>query len=213
MSDIKPLLEKFYKTGKWEGDFENKIKGAILNFISREGLEQSIRRVLGDSYLDDIYSTLILKLFINKDLILSKPKVSFSYLTAIIKNTVMDVYRKKIYSYEVPVQAMQVSDEEEGNLEEVVFKTEPPAYTPLEVYELFNKVIDKLDEKDMETLCYYIAKEAGENFEVRSLSRDALYKRWERLKKKLRGVLAEVNEELWRAFVDLYMSEVCRKMR
>ncbi|WP_461829005.1 sigma-70 family RNA polymerase sigma factor [Aquifex sp.] len=212
MSDIKPYLEEFYKTGKWQGEFENKIKGAIVSFVSREGLEQSIRRILGDNYLEDIYSTFVLKLLSNKELILSKPKVNFSYLTSMIKNTVMDLYRKKSFAYEVSVQSLQ-DTEEEGKLEEVIFRAETPDFTPLEVYELLRKVINLLDDKDKETLCYYIAKELGEDFEVKSLSRDALYKRWERLKKKLREILEEVNEELWKSFVDLYMSEVCRKMR
>ena len=212
MSDIKPILEEFFKTGKWQGDFENKIKGAIVSFISREGLEQSIKRILGDNYLEDIYSTFILKLLSNKELILSKPKVSFSYLTSIIKNTVMDLYRKKSFAYEVSVQSLQ-DTEDEGNLEEVIFRIEASDYTPLEVYELLKKVINILDDKDKETLCYYISKEVGEDFEVKSLSKDALYKRWERLKKKLREILEGINEELWKSFVDLYVSEVCRKMR
>lgn len=213
MSDIKPVLEEFFKTGKWQGDFENKIKGTIVSFISREGLEQSIKRILGDNYLEEIYSTFVLKLLSNKELILSKPKVSFSYLASMIKNTIMDLYRKKSFLYEISVQAFQDTGEEEGNLEEVIFKIESPNYTPLEVYDLLKKVTSYLDDKDKETLCYYIAKELGEDFEVKTLSKNALYKRWERLKKKLREILEEINEELWKYFVDLYMSEVCRKIR
>ena len=35
LSYIKPVLEEFFKTEKWQGDFENKIKGTMVSFISR----------------------------------------------------------------------------------------------------------------------------------------------------------------------------------
>lgn len=211
MNDIKEVLERFYRTGRWERGFEERIKNAITRFISREGLESSIRRLLGDSYLEDIYSTFILRLLSSKELLLSKREISFGYLTAMIKNTVMDVYRKRALAYEVSIHSLWPDNEDD--LEEVIFRTAPPSYHPLELLELFDKVVGMLDDKDRETLCYYIAKELGEKFEMKDLSKDALYKRWERLKKKLGENLSEINEELWRAFMDMYMSEVCDKIR
>ena len=212
MENIKPIIEKFYKTGKWEGDFESKIKGFIKNFVSSKGLDETIRRIVGDDYVEEVYSVFTIKLFENKELILSKENVSFGYLTAMIKNAIMDIYRKRAMNYEISIQSLQNPDKE-GNLEDVIITQEPPKYYPIEVEELFNKILKLLDEKDKETLCYYISKQLGEEFEVKTLSKDALYKRWERLKKKLRENLEEVNTELWKAFIDLYMSEVCDKLR
>lgn len=212
MENIKPIIEKFYRTGKWDGDFENKIKGFIKNFVSSKGLDETIRRIVGDDYVEEVFSMFIIKLFENKELILSKEKVSFSYLTAIIRNAIMDIYRKRAMNYEISVQSLQ-NPEEERNIEEIIFVDNSPAYYPIEVEELFNKILELLDEKDKEALCYYISKGLGEEFEVKTLSKDALYKRWERLKKKLRENLEEINSELWKAFVDMYMSEVCNKLR
>lgn len=212
MKDIKPLVEKFYETGKWEDDIEGKIKSFIRNFVISKKLEKGIKRILGDDYVEEIYSLFILKLLKNKDLLLSKKSISFSYLISIVKNVIFDFYRKRAMNFEVSVQSLHYSYEE-GNLEEVIFKQEPPEYYPIEVYELFNKILKIFDEKDKETLCYYLFKQFGEEFKVKSLSKDALYKRWERLKKKLRENFGEINLELWTAFVELYVSEVCKKLR
>jgi hypothetical protein len=210
LSDLKPVVEKFLKTGRWEGDWEEKFKGYIKSVISSRELESTIRSFIGDDYLKEIYSCFVEKIFLSKETLLSKPYISPSYMYSFIRNVVMDLLRRKYMGVEISVGSL---GREEGDLEEVFFKTLPPEHHTLEARAVLIEILDITDDKDREVLCYYFCKELGIEFEVRSMSKQAVYKRWERLRKRIRKHVGGVNANLWKEVMDLFVSEVCSELR
>lgn len=200
MTDIKPIIEEFLKTGRWKEGWEERIKGYIEDAAFSLNLTDFLKKALGDDYVDEIRSILSLKLFSNKETLLSKPFISPSYLYSLIKNIVADIGRKKQLRVETSV-------------ENPIFVAPPQSFHPIEAEELLKEILRITDEKDRMVLCYYVYKELGEEFEVKGMSKEAVYVRWSRLKKKIKEHVKGVSSEVWRAFVDLYRSEVCSKLR
>lgn len=200
MTDIKPIIEEFLKTGRWKEGWEERIRGYIEDAAFSLNLTDFLKKALGDDYVDEIRSILSLKLFSNKETLLSKPFISPSYLYSLIKNIVADIGRKKQLRVETSV-------------ENPIFVAPPQFFHPIEAEELLKEILRITDEKDRMVLCYYVYKELGEEFEVKGMSKEAVYVRWSRLKKKIKEHVKGVSSEVWRAFVDLYRSEVCSKLR
>ena len=77
--------------------------------------------------------------------------------------------------------------------------------------ELLNAVMDILKEDDIKVMCYYFCKELySEEIELEGLTKTNLYKRWERLKKKLAQELPYVpTREEFREFAERFVSDVC----
>lgn len=200
VTDIKPVIEEFLRTGRWRDNWEERIRGYIENAVSSLNLTDFLKRSLGDDYDKEIYSVLVLKLVSNKEILLSKPFISPSYLYSLIRNIVADIGRKKQLRVEI-------------STENPLFVEPHPSFHPLEVKDLLEEILKITDGKDRVVLCYYVCKELGEDFEVKDMSMDTVYVRWSRLKKKIREHIRGVSPEVWRSFMELYRSEVCSKLR
>jgi len=125
----------------------------------------------------------------------------------------VDVLNSSRPPIEASTNDIKIKDEEGKvlNFEEVIPETRKD-YS-LEVENLFNIFMKVLSEKDIEVLCYYLYKEFySREIQISGLSKSALYKRWERLKKKLVSELPYIpDEEEFREFAEKFLSEVCNK--
>jgi len=177
-------------------------------------MESLLRTRIGDDYPEEVLSALILKLFSMKEAILRKEEVNRSYIRKVIRSCLVDAVNKEagvtIVSTNNPVKY-----DEEGRVREFeeLFGHEENKDMEIEAKELFDEILSILSEKDIDTLCYYLnTKIYKREVKIKGMSKDALYKRWERLRKKIRKRLAYMpSEEEIRVFAERFLSEVCAK--
>ncbi len=203
MAEVKDRILAFL-----EGSEREYFKQLIRKEAVKSGLDTLLRKKIGDDYEDEILSVLYLKLYVMKEELKAKPKINHSYLSRVIYTCMVDTLNGN-------TEEKVILRDEEGNVRdfEEVFGEERDYDINPSSEELFRAVKDKLKDKDVDVLCYYLYKELY-SIEIKpeGMNKTTLYKRWERLKKKLAGLFPFVpTEEEFREFAEKYLSEVCEK--
>lgn len=205
MKDYKQILEGFIRGGKKE---ELYIRNIVKQFTTLYMDEVFINK-LGNDYEEEIISKLREKLISSKSW-KSYSYISKNYLRSIVKNLIADMFEE-----EFPVISLQEKIHEDGEesltYEGIISDTREAL---AEVYGnlIFEKLVMSIDEQDITVLCYYFNKALyGVEIELKEISKDNLYKRWERLRnKKLKKIFEDVTQEEFRIAVERFLSEVCR---
>ena len=215
---IFPLLkgEKIQDFPKFEAKIKRLIKKTFKNLFTPE-IERLFKKYYGSTYIDDIFQEFLIRLLQTKDMVLNLDFIHERYLIKIIENL---IYRHLTSNFKF--HNKKVSLEEVPYLEENVVAIEGfPSYTydytkKLKIIHWTDVLSRRLKEAEQEILCYYLFKSfLNREFPIK-FSSTVIYKRWERLKKKLKNVFGrevkgESLEEL-QEFFEFYVSEVCEKM-
>lgn len=207
MRDYRQLLEGFIQGGKKEEDYIRKL---VKQAISPHMVKVFVNRI-GDDYEEEIISELKYRLIKQSEIWKSRPYISIQYLRSIIKNLVIDILKGE----KTPLYSLQTKVfEEEGKsitYEDILPDTRE-SFAEAESNLLFEKLIKSIDERDIPVLCYYFNKHLYDaEIELKGISRDNLYKRWERLRKgKLREVFMDATHDEFRVAVERFLSEICK---
>lgn len=195
------------------GNIDKKFERLIKALIFKEAFkfEQVLRKKYGDDYVEELYSDFVEKVLRSKGVIQNSDHISTGYIRTIIRNLLMDKingsYQYKHYSLSEPVF---ISDEGNEVSFEEVLKEERVPVAVSEMQNLIKAIKEDLEDRDLLVLCYYVHYYLyGEKREMRGLSRANLYKRWERLKPYMKRLFDGLREEEVRAFMEIYLSEVC----
>jgi hypothetical protein len=123
----------------------------------------------------------------------------------------------KIVEKEVNLDDLSLTQEEDKEQEIRVEGLLPPVFVNFLEDSALNHLVlslkEKLTKKELETLCWYVNKAYKQNPKEVKVSDNALYKRWERLKPKLKKILGEEVLEGTSADKLFYAikSEICDK--
>ncbi|MEJ5339862.1 MAG: hypothetical protein ACK42C_06985 [Aquificaceae bacterium] len=209
MKDYKALLSGFLYGGKKEENYIRKLIQVSVNPY----MKSLLVRKIGDDYEEELLSELRFRLIKNKDYWQSLEFISLNYLKSMIRNLLVDTInggRVEVYSLQV-----QVFEEETAKplTYEDILKDTRHAFVEAEGNTLFDALMRVIREEDVPVLCYYLGKSLyGVEVELSGLSRDNLYKRWERLRKgRLKEVFDGAEPEELRIAVERFLSEVCEK--
>ncbi|WPM32066.1 hypothetical protein IAE16_09630 [Hydrogenobacter sp. T-2] len=209
MRDYKQLISGFLYGGVKE---ENYMKKLIRSSLSQY-MDALLRRKFGDDYEEEVLSELRLRLINNKDYLQRLEYINLHYLKTLIRNFLVDIIngeRIEVYSLQ-----KQVFEEEEAKpvVYEDKLRDTRHHFAEVEGSTLFEALMKNLKDGDMVVLCYYFYKYLyNSEIELRDISKDNIYKRWERLRKgKLKEILGDASPEEIRAMVERFLSEVCQK--
>ncbi len=152
---------------------------------------------------EDLFSEVVLRLYEKKEHILTifegKEEGLASYIRTMIKNILNDALLSMSKN---PIDNIYIDSryEDEGAVpDEERFRVEAvDVITRLEAKEVMMKFESNLREEDFKLLCYMLEnkvddKDKMEKTLFKDISKDALYKRVERLKKKLSQIVQENN--------------------
>lgn len=186
----------------------------IRKLVRSMEIEPLFKRRFGDDYAEEVLSDLRLKVFLmfNAGKIEDKDFISLSYVRKMIRSCVVDALNGEFKMKTVSMENLNY----EGQEGEVVsfeenIAVEEDKDLSLEAESLFEAIMRILSDKDMDVLCYYLYKAMySEEVVPEGTSKTNLYKRWERLKKKIAKELPYTpSEEEFREFAERYLSEVC----
>lgn len=185
-------------------DYSRIIKGIINGSLKWNSAEYSALRELifsisrtilgnpGYDELEEIESEFLYRIFEYKDRFLDAKFISQNYIRKMVKNIIVDLYSKKerVFSeFEV-----ENKDGKVFTLEDFV-GVEDTNRLMVEVEQALERIRAVLKEKDYEVLCYYVLKKLhGVKIEI-SISEDNLHKRWERLKKRIEPIFADMSQK------------------
>ena len=183
-------------------------------------VEKLFHKFYGPDYLKTLASELIFKIVSQKDSFLKMPYISEKYL---LKTALSIIYFHlssgfKIVEKEVNLEDLSLTQEEDKEQEIRVEGLLTPVFVNFLEDSALNHLVlslkEKLTKKELETLCWYIYKAYKQNPIGVKASADALYKRWERLKPKLKKILGEEVLEGTSAEKLFYVikSEICDKL-
>ncbi len=212
MSAHREILE-FLMYGKEEG-FEI-VKNIFFKQLSHE-IFQSLRK---NEDKDDLFFSFMEKLFSKRENIIQlfsqQDKGLPSYIRQMARNFLLDLLKKKSVLEEKIV--LNNEDDEEDYLE-TKFGQEINFLLSLEIEEIKKIFNAKLKDDEVKLLCLYLNKDKQEEYMrlfFDGLSKDALYKRVERLKKKLGEIIRDNGFSL--SGVECYFSDVlqeeCKQLR
>jgi len=199
-----------------EGKNYDELREYYINLIkkmaSQKGLDVFLRNRVGDDYAEEVFSLFLLKLKIMEKTIRQKENIVQSYVNKIIYTCIIDILNSFKKGEEISVRELSHENEEGEVLD---FEDAIPVYHKdysIEAEDLLKIVMKIISEKDIEVLCYYLNKEFYSREIPISVNKTTLYKRWERLRKKLASELPYIpSEEEFRAFAEKFLSEVCEK--
>lgn len=187
----------------------DKISSILLKKLT-EKEKQIILKQFGEYSFKVIRAEVYYILTEKKKIIEQRAEVNFSFLYTIARNYFQDKFLKGRIHHIL----------KEESLPELLGKsTSHSVITFLFVEEMVEIITNNLSDKEIETLCWMIFNKkypSEENPFLSTLSRDAKYKRWNRLKRKLNSLFKEYgsfNEEEFTLFCELYISTTCKKFR
>ncbi|WP_456395323.1 hypothetical protein [Desulfurobacterium sp.] len=183
---------------------------AILFKKLTELEKQVIIKQFGEYSFEVIRAEVSYILTEKKEIIGQKNEINFSFLYTIARNYFQDKFLKGKIQHilreeplpELPTKSISHS-----------------VITFLFTEEMVEIIANHLSSNELETLCWMIFNKkypSEENPFLPSLSREARYKRWNRLKPKLKSLFKKygsLNEEEFALFCELYMSTICGKFR
>jgi hypothetical protein len=182
-------------------------------------IEKLFHKYFGPDYLEVLASELIFKIVSKKESFL---KLSFINEKYLLTTAIHIIYfylssEFKLVEKEVNFNDLSLTQEEDKDLEIRVESLLPPVFVNFLEDSALNHLVlslkEKLTKKELETLCWYVNKAYKQNPKEVKASADALYKRWERLKPKLKKIVGEEVLEGTSADKLFYAikSEICDK--
>lgn len=203
MKNYKLFLKKLFKKHFSPEEFKEvslRLKRIIkkaFNIYFSPQIEKNFQKYYGSNYLDDLTQEFILKLISNKNILEKKKFIHENYILSSARNLIC--YKlyiiKKSSEREInfadllPEDAPE--DEENYIVEERIAQYVVDYLEDLKLQHIFSIIKENLNRKDLETLCWYIYKDIyQEKFPI-PVKVNTLYKRWERLKIKLKKILGE----------------------
>jgi hypothetical protein len=182
-------------------------------------IEKLFHKYFGPDYLEVLASELNLKIVSKKESFL---KLSFINEKYLLTTAIHIIYfylssEFKLVEKEVNLDDLSLTQEEDKDQEIRVESLLPPVFVNfLEDSALNHLVLNlkvKLTKKELETLCWYVNKAYKQNPKEVKANANVFYKRWERLKPKLKKILGEEVLEGTSADKLFYAikSEICDK--
>jgi hypothetical protein len=225
LKDYKPLFERFFKKQITPEEYEKilkeikrSIKKTFKNFFEPQ-IEAHFKKFYGEDYLQVLAHELFLKFLASKEYFENLEYVNEKYISSCIKNIIYQHLTSKFKIVEKEINFDDIKLEEDPEEEKINLEENLPHYVVdyLETYRIYHIIEifkEKLTQKEIETLCWYIYKHIYQKEIVVETNKNTLYKRWERLKPKLRDILLEnLDEEIPSSrLFDLIMSEICEKI-
>ncbi len=226
MKNYKPILEKFFKNQLSSSEFKElisslkKIIEKVLSIHFDKTVENYFIKYLGPEYPTDLSYELLQRLIYYKDYILNLPFIQENYLISTslnlihyhLSNDLKNIKRETNFE---DFSSYLNKDPEEENLK---LEDTLPSITFDYLENLyFSHIIEllkqRLTPKEIETLCWYVFKYTHKKVECK-VNKNVLYKRWERLKPKLKALFGSENFEVISAqkLFDLIRSELCSKL-
>jgi len=214
MRDLKDTLLRF-ADGRESQEEKEFIKNTLLKQVRLSEKEEAFKNRWGDDFLEDLLSDLREKLIEIKRNLESKEFINWRYFLKLVNSCIeefsKDLRKIQELSYE---RIKPESEEYELEFEEtILFSYEKKPEESLECVEFYYIMLKLIDREDYPVLCYYLCKEFhGDCKKPENLSESNLYKRWERLKKRLKERLPyEPSEHEIGYFADRFLSEICKK--
>jgi len=210
---IKDIVLAFAE-GKEGQEGRDRLKREITRVARALNLEHLLKSRVGDDFAEEILSVLRLKLLSIIDTVKEKEFITVSYIRKVIRSCIVDVLNGDFNISTLSIENINYENEEGRVVRfEEKLGTEEDRDLNISTEELFKRIVDILGEKDMKVLCYYICKEIyGREIKLTDITKDNLYKRWERLKRKIAKNLSYIpNEKEFKEFAEKYMSEICEK--
>lgn len=225
---IKELLRILYSRDLKDEEeklLKRKIKKIITRVIDQNPhLHQSLIKIYGEAYIEDLTQEFFYKLYNIAPHIISKQTLSEAYFVKMAKNLIFYLFAKErvaLHSEEISIIGSSNPDDEEQilHLDSVVSANYVNEYfRDFIVESVIHTLKEKLTEKEWETFCFYIMKEEQrENLSLSLKRKNVIYKRWERLKPKLQNLLIPYLEDeadfpsYWQEIVERIRSEICSK--
>ncbi len=212
--DYKDLLIKLSE-GKETAQEREFVKNTIAKFVRQTGREKILKARWGDDYVEELFLELRLRVIHRRSILEEKTFISWFYLLSVVRSCVEEFYHKLRSFQEIPYELLNPKTEEDRRSieEKKIFAYEEKVEEKTEGQEFYEIMLDLLGEKDYPVLCYYICKEVQKDCrKPKGISEANLYKRWERLKRKLRDHLPyEPSNEAIKYFTNRFLSEICHK--
>lgn len=228
IEEILKLLSRKELSDEERAILQKKIKGILqkaLRSIPNPSLKRQLARIYGEDFMEELTQEFLLKLYSTLSLFQSKDSLSETYLVKMARNMILFLLAKErvsLHSEHFSTLSPANPDREEEEIEYfdrisgIQFVND---YLKDFIIEgVWQALKNSLTEKEWEALCFYLYK--IENREVAGISqreKNTLYKRWERLKPKLRNILAlylentEDHYNYWQEIVEKIRSEFCKK--
>uniref|UniRef100_A0A7V5XFB6 Uncharacterized protein n=1 Tax=Thermodesulfobacterium geofontis TaxID=1295609 RepID=A0A7V5XFB6_9BACT len=223
MKNYKPILEKFFKNQLSSPEYKTFltnlkriIKKAFDGHFNRH-IESLFAKYYGPDYLKALSHELLLKLIDKKNTILNHTFIHENYLISVVVNLIYYHLSsdfktvEKETNFEDLYLSKDPEEEENLKLEEVLPKLTVDHLESLRLLHIIEVLKQHLTPKEIETLCCYVLNYIYKQEAECKVNKNVLYKRWERLKPKLRAILGyEIFEEIspYKLF-ELIKSELC----
>jgi len=225
MKDLKPQIEKLLQNQLSQKEWESFLKTLqklikrVFNQAFTPQIEKLFIKYYGSDYLDDLSQEVIKRLLLYKETLLKLDFLNELYLMRTISNVIYLHLSSefKLIEKEKNLEELATNDPEEG--EEINFlESFSPVFVnylcELKIQDLLVRLDEALNEKEKETLCLYLLKlyEKAKGFSKKEMNLH--YKRWERLKPKLKELLADLDLEDQQEvseFWERVLSEICKK--
>ncbi|PMP94379.1 MAG: hypothetical protein C0169_06585 [Thermodesulfobacterium geofontis] len=225
MKNYKPFFEKFFNNQLTSEEFEKflseieKIIKKVLRTSFYAQIEEFFQKLCGTEYLRELAYELLLRFLRNRDYLLSLNYINEKYIFSCAKNFILQHLSSGFKSVKKEISFANLKSQESLEEEKINLEESLPQYVVdyLEthrIYHIIRILKERLTSKELETLCWYIYKQIyQEEFQL-NVDRNVIYKRWERLRPKLREILREdLDEEITSSkLFELIRSEICEKL-
>ena len=203
MRDYKQIIEKLLNnqiSSKEYQTFLNVLKRIFKQALKvhfTTNIEKLFHKYFGPDYLEVLASELIFKIVSKKESFLNLSFINKKYLLTTAINIIYLYLSSefKLVEKEVNLDDLSLTQEEDKEQEIKVEGLLSPKFVNFLEDSALNHLVlslkEKLTKKELETLCWYLDKAYKQNPKELKAIADALYKRWERLKPKLRKILEE----------------------
>jgi hypothetical protein len=223
--NYKQIIEKLFNNQISSKEYQTFLH--VLKRIFKQALkvhfttniEKLFHKYFGPDYLEVLASELIFKIVSKKESFLNLSFINEKYLLTTAINIIYLYLSSefKLVEKEVNLEDLSLTQEEDKEKEIRVEGLLPPVFVNFLEDSALNHLVlslkEKLTKKELETLCWYVNKAYKQNPKEVKASADALYKRWERLKPKLKKIVGEEVLEGTSADKLFYAikSEICEK--
>jgi hypothetical protein len=227
MKNYKLILERFFKNQLSSLEFKSlliNLKKIIKKTFDKqfsEYIENLFAKYYGPDYLETLSHELLLKLIYKKNIVLNHSFIHENYLSSIAKNLIyyhlsLDFFKtlEKEINFEDLYLSEDPEEQENLKLEETLPKVMVNYLENLSLAHAVRIIKACLTSKEIETLCWYILTYIYNQETKYKVNKNVLYKRWERLKPKLKEILGyEYYEGTSPSkFFELIKSELCEKI-
>ncbi len=207
---------KTFAEGKEDLQFRNFLLKEIRSVARENEIEDLLKRRLGDDYAEEVLADFRLKVFlmVRSGKLEEKEFISKSYVRKMIRSCAIDILNGDSKLNFISVEDLNY-ESDEGNVvsfEENV-SVEEDKDLQINAEDLFDEIVAKLSEKEKKVMCYYLYKSLySKEIPLEGISKDNLYKIWERLRKKIANEVSYIpSKEEFREFAERFLSEICDK--